>query len=151
MGDPVFELAHDHADLNRRVRALGAQIRGLETDPRASARDLFAQLGLLRELLFTHFAREEEGLFPFVTESFADLAPQVHEMEVAHDTICGAVARMHAFASSNASLGAIAALFHRFETAYANHASSEAALLQCLDGRLDAVLRARLASLVDGL
>jgi iron-sulfur cluster repair protein YtfE (RIC family) len=150
MVDPIRELSHDHAEINRNVLALGAILR--DHDPRSEpSRELVAHVGVLRELLFTHFAREEEGLFPFVVEVIPELAARVHEMEVAHDTICGALARVHALGSANAAVAPIIALFHRFETAYADHANTEAALLRSLDGRLDAVLRTRLAALVEGL
>lgn len=148
MPDPVHDLAHDHADLNRRVLEIGERIRGLEQD---GATALAAPLTELRELLFLHFAREEEGLFPFITDNVRPLAEQVHGMAVAHDTICGALARMCHLAASGGEPSTIASLFERFEHAYATHARTEAALLAKLDGILDARQRAKLAALVDGL
>lgn len=150
--DPVHELAHDHADVNRRVLALGTVMRALERDPGEHAvRVLVGPLDELRDVLFRHFAREEEGLFPFIAETFPDLREAVETMAIAHDSICGAVARMYNLASLEVELGAIIALFDRFDRAYSNHASTEARLLQELVGRLDAAQRARLATLVEGL
>ena len=149
MTDPVQDLTHDHADLNRRVLVLGARIRAMRAD--ASSDPLVGQLGELREQLFLHFAREEEGLFPFVVEAVSDLGEQVTEMELAHDTICGDLARMFQLASTAEPVARIASLFDRFEHAYANHARAEADLLKTLDARLNAGRRARLAVLVDGL
>lgn len=150
--DPLHALAHDHEGLNRRVLALGAIMTELERDGQVPApRALVAPVGELRELLFLHFAREEEGLFPFVGDVVPDLADRVREMETAHDAICGAVARMFDLAATNAPLVAILPVFRRFENAYAEHASTEALLLKSLDQRLDAEQRARLATLVDGL
>jgi iron-sulfur cluster repair protein YtfE (RIC family) len=150
--DPVQDLAHDHADINRRVLALGTAIRALgrdECDGLALA--LVAQLGELRELLFLHFAREEEGLFPFVSEAVPALAEQVHAMALAHDAVCGALARMYHLAAANLEVMALAAVFARFEAAYASHAEVEAELLQKLGDQLDGDQRARLAELVRGL
>jgi hypothetical protein len=148
VADAVEDLAHDHADLNRRVLALGAAIPGLDRDALPA---FAAQIEELRELLFLHFAREEEGLFPFVSDSEADLGDQVNAMASAHDTICGAVARMCHLASTGAEPGTLALVFQRFETAYAAHARTEAELLQELNRRLSPEQRAKLAALVDGL
>ena len=146
MSDPIEVLVHDHGELNRRVLDLGAQIR------RAKTSDVLAEpLAALRDHLFHHFAREEEGLFPFVTEHVSVLAQQIHVMEVAHDTICGALARMVHLAEDEASLESITNLFDRFENAYAVHAQSESELLEELGQRLDAEHRVALAALVAGL
>jgi iron-sulfur cluster repair protein YtfE (RIC family) len=148
MSDPVHELAHDHADLNRRVLALASLINQRDVH---SAAALLAPLGELRELLFLHFAREEEGLFPFVAEAVGELAERVHEMAFAHDAICGALARMYHLAASGSDPSSIATLYERFEQAYSKHAQAEGELLRKLDAILDADQRARLATLVEGL
>ena len=147
VADAVAELAHDHADINRQILALGAQLPALA----GSGRPLAEPFAALREQLFLHFAREEEGLFPFVSETVPDLADQVHAMASAHDTICGALARMCHLAASGAEVGTIALVFQRFEAAYGNHARTEAELLAALSRRLDEAQRARLRALVDGL
>lgn len=152
MIDPVQELVHDHSDINRRVLALGSAIRALDrNDGNGMALALTHRLGELRELLFLHFAREEEGLFPFVAEAVPELADQVQAMALAHDAICGGLARMYHLASANADLTVILAVFARFETVYASHADTEAELLRQLGRRLDPAQRARLADLVHGL
>jgi iron-sulfur cluster repair protein YtfE (RIC family) len=152
MIDPVQDLVHDHADINRRVFAVGSAIRTLDRDDGdGMALALVTQLGELRELLFLHFAREEEGLFPFVSEAVPELAEQVHAMALAHDAICGGLARMYHLASANAVVATVLAVFTRFETAYASHAEAEARLLHTLNGRLDPAQRAQLAELVRGL
>jgi len=142
----LHHLAHDHGDINRRVLALGAAFR-----EGAGSTELVDALVELREILFLHFAREEEGLFPFVAETVPELGAQVQAMAVAHDAICGALARMVHLAETTAGADAVAALFERFEASYAQHAASEARLLDRLDGMLDADQRARLAAVVDGL
>jgi iron-sulfur cluster repair protein YtfE (RIC family) len=152
MSDPVQDLVHDHADINRRVFALGSTIRALDRDGgNGMALALVTRLGELRELLFLHFAREEEGLFPLVAELVPDLAQQVHAMELAHDAICGALARMYHLAAANADLPTIINVFLRFEAAYSSHAEVEAELLNALGSRLDPGQRARLSELVRGL
>jgi iron-sulfur cluster repair protein YtfE (RIC family) len=144
--DPVRELTHDHAELNRRVLELGATIAQQQ-----DLQILEPSLRELREQLFLHFAREEEGLFPLVSEWIPELADQVLAMAVAHDTICGALARMVHASATDADPAAFRGLFVRFQTAYADHAKSELDLLHQLDARLDAAQRAQLAELVRGL
>jgi iron-sulfur cluster repair protein YtfE (RIC family) len=152
MTDPIQDLAHDHTDINRRVLALGSAVRALgRDDGDGMALALVTRLGELRELLFLHFAREEEGLFPFVSETVPDLAEQVHAMALAHDAICGGLARMNHLAAANAEIATIAAVFSRFEIAYASHAEIEAEILHTLGVRLDPEQRERLAVLVRGL
>jgi iron-sulfur cluster repair protein YtfE (RIC family) len=152
MIDPIQDLTHDHADINRRVLALGSAVRALDRDDGDGlALALVTRLGELRELLFLHFAREEEGLFPFVSETVPDLAEQVHAMAVAHDAICGGLARMCHLAAANAEIATIISVFTRFEGAYASHAETEAKILRTLGGRLDREQRERLAALVRGL
>jgi hypothetical protein len=182
MGDPVHELVHDHTDLNRRVLEIGAMLAsGGPPDgapangaPPASTGSSRARLVVvlreLREVLFLHFAREEEGLFPFVAERLPELAERVTQMAIAHDSICGALARMvhvatagtpaitaaaaevgEEVAASPGELSVLRALFERFQGAYADHARFEAELLRVLDDRLDASQREQLAELVRDL
>lgn len=148
MRDPVHDLVHHHEDLNRDVKALAARIAASSPE---DTRALVRPLEELRDSLFAHFAREEEGLFPFVEEVVPERAPQVHEMLVAHDAICGTLARMLYLARSGADQVHIATLHERFEQAYASHARVEATLLSGLDARLEPAHRSRLAALVDSL
>jgi Hemerythrin HHE cation binding domain len=142
MADPIADLAHDHADLNRRVLELGAIFDGRST------RDLADALHELREQLFLHFAREEEGLFPFVADVAPELGEQCNAMAGAHDAICGVVARMFDIAAGNPDLVALRPFYDRFASSYAAHAQVESALLARLDGRLDEDQRAALVALV---
>jgi hypothetical protein len=152
MQDPLDDLAHDHADINRRVFAVGAAIRALDCeDGNGMALALASKLDELRELMFLHFAREEEGVFPFVAEAVPDLADQVHAMAIAHDAICGGLARLCHLATANAEPTALRPVFVRFEAAYASHSELEAQFLRTLGTQLGAEDRTRLAELVRGL
>jgi hypothetical protein len=142
------DLTHDHADLNQRVRELASRMPGLAAD---EVRDLAPPLRSLRDLLFLHFAREEEGLFPFVADLMPALADQVDAMAIAHDTICGSLSRMVHLASSGGDGATMGSLFARFEQAYAAHAASEGELFAKLDTTLDDGQRAELARLVRSL
>jgi hypothetical protein len=145
--DAIAELVHDHAELNRDVLALATMITN-----DAPAQALKPRLEELREHLFTHFAREEEGLFPFVADHFPDLADRVHAMSTAHDAICGAVARMCYLLAGNTNGSAVLRpLFERFQLSYAQHARVEGELLSSLRDRLTDEERTALAALVRDL
>lgn len=150
--DPIDDLTHDHADINRRVLAIGMALRALDRDGGDGlARALLKHVGELRELVFLHFAREEEGLFPFVADAVPDLVASVQDMSVAHDAICGALARVYHLAEASAGISAITAVFTRFEAAYASHAETEAEFLRKLAASLAPAQRDQLAALVHGL
>jgi iron-sulfur cluster repair protein YtfE (RIC family) len=144
--DALATLVHDHGDLNRQVLEIGTLIPSDE--PLVVAK---TKLDNLREQLFLHFAREEEGLFPFVADHVPELADRVHAMEVAHDTICGAIARMCHLLAAGTNPPALGSLYDRFAAAYAGHAKMEAELLQSLHDRLNDEERAALAALVRDL
>ncbi len=150
MSDPVDDLAHDHGELNRKVLDLAAVVAGRRT---LTDEDLVVELRDLREQMFFHFAREEEGLFPFVAELLPEYETRVAEMTLAHDTICGSVARMVHIAATTTDdrERKLREVFDRFETAYAGHAKIETELFAALATRLDATQRARLQALVDDL
>ena len=150
MTDSISDLAHDHHELNRHVLAAGSALRALLRDP--AARPAFeTALSNLHDLLFDHFAREEEAMFPFIADAFADLATRVHDMTIAHDTICGALTRALHLANNTGEAEPIRALYERFEQAYAGHAALEATLLRELDQRLSSAQREQLGSLLEDL
>ena len=64
MKDPVEAFEYDHGDLNRRALALRARLRSLQDTDTHSATFL-SDVSTFRDILFLHFAREEEALFPF--------------------------------------------------------------------------------------
>lgn len=144
--DPVRELAHDHVDLNRRVLELETYL----TEDQVLLPFLPA-LQELREHLFLHFAREEEGLFPLVAEWIPELSDQVLAMVSAHDAVCGALARMIHVAQAGVDAAALRALLSRFQAAYGDHARTEVELLQRLDASLSKAQRTQLAELVRSL
>lgn len=145
--DAIAELVHDHEELNRDVLAIATMIAA-----DAAPTTLKPALEELREHLFSHFAREEEGLFPFVADHVPELADRVTAMATAHDAICGAVARMSYLLAGDATSPAVLRpLFERFQLAYAQHARVEGDLLNGLRDRLDAEARIALAALVRDL
>jgi iron-sulfur cluster repair protein YtfE (RIC family) len=157
--DPIADFEHDHASLTELVFDLRRAIEAVRRDPSRAGEGhgrVSARLEALRESLFLHFAREEEGLFPFVMEHLPDTRAAVQALESAHDTVCGSLSRMtyhvrrgrEKFAEE---LTAMWALFERFESAYGEHSRQEAALLRTVSGRLGEADRVQLAEMVRGL
>lgn len=150
MIDAVQQFAHDHAAINVRIVKLAALVRALDPHAAATAATLADPLAELREELFLHFAREEEGLFPFIEKILPRLATNLTAMIATHDAICGALVRTHHLAANDATVTTISAAFERFVDAYVARASAEGALLESLASQLDDAQRAQLALIVAG-
>lgn len=147
--DPVLDLTHDHGEINRLVLDVSNALR---TSPvERDALPLAVRFGELQDLLFNHFAREEEALFPFIAEALPDLAPEIDALLLAHDAICGLLARLVHVAGTPAGVTGVAPIYARFEMTYAAHAKAEAAFLASLETRLDREQRAQIAVLVEAV
>lgn len=147
--DPVLDLTHDHGEINRLVLDVASALRASSAGPDALPIEI--RFGELQDLVFNHFAREEEALFPFIAEAIPELAPEVDALLLAHDAICGLLARLVHMAATPAAATGLLPLFTRFETMYAAHSQAEAAFLGSLDARLDQPTRRELARLVEAV
>lgn len=148
--DPVATLVHDHGAINRIMIELSKEMEALRKGEEVNL-DLADELHALRDLLFLHFAQEEEGLFPFVAEALPSLADQVGSMAAAHDGICGGLSRLIHMLETQADAATVLGVFDRFEHAYGEHARLEAQLLAAVDRDVSPAQRAQLADLVRGL
>lgn len=148
--DPVASLVHDHGNINRLLLELGKEMEGLRRREPINP-EIEDALHALRDLLFLHFAQEEEGLFPFVSEALPALAEQVHSMAEAHDGICGGLSRLIHMLETQADPLTMVGVFDRFEHAYAEHARQETQLLEAVDRDATPAQRSALAELVRGL
>lgn len=150
--NPIAALSHDHKHLTELLIELRALMTTADDESHGEIVDAATRL---REELITHFAREEEGLFPFVQVQLPELAPRVDALASGHDRVCGALVRLsHLLGRVSAEPAARAAAldtFRRFEDAYALHARDELGLLAELDQRLDTAARRELRALLDGL
>jgi len=148
------ELTHDHGHLTRlvfEVRELTEVLRRAPAD--AETRSALSDaVDALHDDLATHFAKEEEGLFPFVAARIAAFAPRTERLASLHDALCGAISRLgRALHDDTTDDRAVFAAFERFEVAYAEHSQEERALLDALPEVLApadlAAVRALLAEL----
>ena len=152
--DPIAELSHDHGHLGALVLAVG---EGLARVARAEA-DGFDEVDdaveALRDALLAHFAREEEGFFPFVESHVPSLQARVQALRVDHDAVCklldvlyGAV-RQTMGENANAGSGACAEAFARFEELHVRHAQAELAFLDAVGASLDSGQRDQLRAIL---
>jgi len=159
VADPIQELEHSHGEMSTLVLELAEVLRRARAGKgpgTATRRTFVARLETLRDELLQHFAREEEGLFPFVREELPDRRSAVDELEASHDTICGAVLRLsyiatHADEAFGAQLPTVLAVFERFQKAYAMHSQDELELFRGLGTSLSVERRSKLAELLRGL
>jgi iron-sulfur cluster repair protein YtfE (RIC family) len=154
MSDPVGQLEHSHGELITLALDVRDLVLADAADERTRAR-LVERLGRLRDELLLHFAREEEGLFPFLRSSVPDKAETVDRLESGHDAICGSIVRLAHLAGAreraSSTHAALVALFERFEASFAAHSRTEAALFEELGPALDDRQRVALAELLRGL
>lgn len=151
--DPLARFEHDHAHLARQVGLLRGDLATAQSSG-TLAPDFVPVLVALTEELVEHFAREEEGLFPFIESNVPDLAPAVAELVAAHDRMCGVASRLIAAERrdpSSTSIEHAVALFHRFEAVYVDHAAHEREFLRTVAARLDSGKREQLAELLRGI
>ena len=117
--------------------------------------ELADAVGRLRDELLVHFAREEEGLFPFLLDRVEELRGRVESLRAGHDSVCGAVSRLHHAVGHEASSVAVPQswqdAFARFEGLYGVHAREEISLLRDVSSRLAPSVRAELKAILEGL
>lgn len=155
--DPLHALEHDHAGLHRSIVELTSVVGAVQQggltvdDARSQLTDLTS---VLAEDLFAHFSREEEVLFPYVLATVPDMTDSVLALVLAHDGVCGTVARLSHLVQSDAyaaQLPLVGAIVARLAGGYAEHSRQERALLASLDARLTPAQRAELTELSRGL
>jgi iron-sulfur cluster repair protein YtfE (RIC family) len=149
--DPVRQFEHAHGQLNRLVLEVAESIRDAGPTTPKAWQHLYTRLSALRDELLRHFADEEEALFPFVRASVPAKVHVVDRLEGAHDTICGSIVRMVHVAGGGHQLESIRSLHERFEHAYTQHSSEEAALFEELGRVLDGAQRNELTKRLHGL
>jgi hypothetical protein len=141
----LHSLEHDHTTLSKAVAELRAEAAAER--PGFPDDEFIGKLQKLAEELFEHFAREEEGLFPFILEVLPDQAESIAQMQAAHDRICGAASRIAQLGDRpNAPLAL--SLFRRFDAEYTGHAQREAEFLRSLWTRLTEAQRTQLAEVL---
>lgn len=147
--DPLDELSHDHGHLSTLVIVVRSAL------PRTGPTDfdeLDDAVDSLREALLAHFAREEEGFFPFVESHVPTLRPSVDALRADHDRVCERLADLSRVVRQGTHHGggvaSCVSSFERFEELYAKHAQAELAFLKEVDALSDTDARAQLRNIL---
>ena len=157
MADPIKELVHDHRELSGLLLAVHEALsrieRGQSTleDEQHEIRD---GIEAFRESLLEHFAREQEGLLPFVTTHLPASRDRVDQLIVEHDRIAallGALVKDVGLVDAGGALSSFRRSLRSFDELYAAHTKSELAFLTEVVGSLahDPAAAAKLQALLD--
>ena len=136
MAEPLEELAHDHRELSGLLIAVRDALSRVERGQSKLDDELHEiRDGIegFREALLEHFAREQEGLLPFVVARLPDVRERTDQLIHEHDRIAevleALVRELGRLDTSNELSPFRAALAH-FEDLYASHSRAELGFLE---------------------
>lgn len=132
--DPIDDLLHDHRELSELLIAVHdalSRIDGGRSKLDDELHEIIDGVESLRDALLDHFAREQEGLFPFLVARLPSERERTERLILEHDRIAEALTQLvHDLGRVSAeSLPAWRAALQRFEELYASHTRSEVAFL----------------------
>ncbi len=124
---PLQELAHDHREMSGLLVAVHEALARIERGTSKLEDELHEMTDgfeAFREELLDHFAREQEGAFPWVATRLPQETARIDELIAQHDRIADAltvlVKDLHTF-----ELATWSDTLARFDALYAEHAKSE--------------------------
>jgi hemerythrin-like domain-containing protein len=140
--DPIEELVHDHRELNELLVAVHEALARVERGQSSLADEMHEirdGAEAFRDALLEHFAREQEGLLPFLVARLPDVRAPADALVVEHDRIAAdltalvkGLSTLERAATERGAAAVVAAWredLTRFESLYAAHAKSEASFL----------------------
>ncbi len=157
MADPLKELAHDHRELSGLLLAVRDALSRVERGQSKLEDELHEirdGIEALREALLEHFAREQEGLLPFVVARLPAVRPRTDQLIAEHDHIADVLTTLLkdlGRIDSSGELAPFSTSLARFEDVYASHSRSELGFLEEVATALanDASAMDQLRSLLD--
>jgi hemerythrin-like domain-containing protein len=135
VADPIQELTHDHRELSGLLLAVRDALARIERgqsqldDERHEIRD---GVEVFREAILEHFAREQEGLLPFVTARLPAVGERIDRLIAEHDRIAEVLTTLVKAVNevdAGGDLTSFRTLLARFEDLYASHSKAELAFL----------------------
>lgn len=136
MATPLQELAHDHRELSGLLVAVHEALARIEKGASRLEDELHEMtdgLEAFREELLEHFAREQEGAFPFIAQRLPSEQTRVDELVAQHDriaeTINAVVKDLHA-AEPAQGITSWSSALARFDVLYAEHTKTELAFFR---------------------
>jgi hemerythrin-like domain-containing protein len=135
VSDPIQELAHDHRELSGLLLAVRDALVRVESGHSKlddEVHEIRDGTEVFREALLEHFAREQEGLLPFVVARLPAVSRRVDELIAEHDRIADVltvlVKELDAI-EKGGKVGSFRAALTRFEDLYAAHSKAELGFL----------------------
>jgi hemerythrin-like domain-containing protein len=134
--DPIESLAHDHRELNGLLVAVHEALLRVERGQSQLEDELHEirdGIEVFREALLEHFAREQEGILPFVLTRLPESSERVDHLIAEHDRIAEFVTKIVDDVGSPETTDASArfrAALTRFDELYAAHARTELAFFK---------------------
>jgi hemerythrin-like domain-containing protein len=151
--DPIESLAHDHRELNGLLVAVHEALVRVERGQSQlddEIHEIRDGIEVFREALLEHFAREQEGILPFVLTLLPESSERVDRLIAEHDRIAEFVTKIVDEVGRSDTADASArfrAALTRFDELYAAHAKTELAFFKdvttALSGDRDATERLR--------
>jgi iron-sulfur cluster repair protein YtfE (RIC family) len=137
-------LAHDHRELTALFLAVRESVARVERGPSTLDDELHEirdGVESLREALLDHFAREQEGLFPFVRDRAPELSSRTDALTHEHDLIATRLTDLvsHVDAIATMPTEGVASFrtsLSEFEALYASHSRAELAFLRDVEALL---------------
>ena len=136
MDDPLRELSHDHRELTSLLLAVHAaisRIKKRESRLEDELHEIRDGIEAFREALLVHFAREQEGLLPFVAKEVPSMTAQSERLMADHEDLAALLTRVVeslGAAETAATLESWSGDLARFEELYSAHSRIELAFLQ---------------------
>lgn len=157
MADPLQALAHDHRELSGlliAVRDAFARVESGRSRLDDELHEIRDGIEMFREALLEHFAREQEGLLPFVVARLPTVSARVDALIAEHDRIAELItllANELSAVDAGRDLAPFRASLARFEELYASHSKTELDFLHEVAATLssDETAVARLRALLD--
>jgi len=131
VAEPLKELAHDHRELSGLLIAVRDALSRVERGQSKLEDELHEirdGVEVFREALLEHFAREQEGLIPFVVARLPAVRERTDQLIEEHDHIAEVLetlVRELGRIDTNSELSPFRASLARFEDLYASHSKAE--------------------------
>lgn len=135
VSDPIQELAHDHQELSGlllAVREALARVERGQSKLDDELHEIRDGTEVFREALLEHFAREQEGLLPFVLTRLPGVATRVDGLIAEHDHIAEVLTQLMKdldAVDARGELHSFRTALARFEELYAAHSKAEVGFL----------------------
>lgn len=124
---PLQDLAHDHRELSGLLVAVHEALTRVEKGTSRlddELHELTDGIESFREALLDHFAKEQEGVLPWIASRSAAASARVDELIVQHDRIAESLTSV-VKDLAGFEIATWSAALARFETLYAEHTQTE--------------------------